>query len=75
MLKAAPDFLSHDLGSIHTELNFYLGRTYELKSKLSKETKIWVTTCNAKPAITDSLFLNEIRLTKTFQAKTPLASD
>lgn len=66
MLKAAPDFLSH---------NFYLERTYELKSKLRKETKIWVTIYNAKPAKTDDLFVNEIRLIKTFQAKTPLASD
>lgn len=35
------------------------------------ETKIWVTIYNAKRAITDGLFVNEIRLTKTFQAKTP----
>ena len=73
MLKAAPDFLSHDLGSI----SYRIGRTLisELKNKLSKETKIWVTIYNPKPAITDGLFVYELRLTKTFQAKTHLASD
>ena len=34
-----------------------------------------MTIYNAKPAITDGLFVYELRLTETFQAKTHLASD
>ena len=34
-----------------------------------------MTIYNPKPAITDGLFVYELRLTKSFQAKTHLASD
>lgn len=67
MLKAAPDFLSH-VWVVFIQNWAHLS---ELKNKLSKETKIWVTIYNAKPAITDGLSVYELRLTKTFQAKTP----